>query len=350
MLLTTSATAFNPSKQQWTSISIMFDSGADFSSISSQLVEEWGLTVTGKQTLMLQTFGTPELRKTTLKESEIILRTVEGKELTVPTLQSEILVGTVPKADLSGEDKKFISDRKLHMSGDWWYSEVTPDVIIGADFMFDMIDSTQPQHKLPSGTILIPTVFGYSGTGRSTAPTDRIFANGIISKESSDPWNDFWDLENAGIEDHAHGSLNSETERINQKVLKEFKETVQRREDGYYVKFPWKSDETPLPTHYAIAEKRLQSVINQQPLEVLKQIDDIFQDQLEKGIIEEVDTQKKTSDRIHYNPHQPVLTPGKETTKCRVVYDASCHFKNGPSMKWRWQLVLMLCKKERAIF
>uniref|UniRef100_A0A8R1E5E5 Integrase catalytic domain-containing protein n=1 Tax=Caenorhabditis japonica TaxID=281687 RepID=A0A8R1E5E5_CAEJA len=61
-------------------------------------------------------------------------------------------------------------------------------------------------------------------------------------------------------------------------------------------------------------------------------IDDIFRDQLDKDIIEEVHEKNEGNGFIHYNPHQPVLTPQKTTTKCRVVVDGSSHFKNKPSL------------------
>ena len=50
--------------------------------------------------------------------------------------------------------------------------------------------------------------------------------------------------------------------------------------------------------------------------------DEVIQQQLGKGIIEKV-SMKETPNVKHYIPHQAVLTPGKATTKVRVVYDAT---------------------------
>ena len=44
---------------------------------------------------------------------------------------------------------------------------------------------------------------------------------------------------------------------------------------------------------------------------------------VEQGIVEKVITDIRTSEQCHYLPHHPVITPAKNTTKLRIVYDAS---------------------------
>jgi len=56
---------------------------------------------------------------------------------------------------------------------------------------------------------------------------------------------------------------------------------------------------------------------------LLQKYDDIFCQQLDKGIIERVDNSIVSGTRKHYLPHHPVLAPAKATTKVRIVYDAS---------------------------
>ncbi len=48
----------------------------------------------------------------------------------------------------------------------------------------------------------------------------------------------------------------------------------------------------------------------------------MIEDQLEKGMIEKVES-RDTSNIRHYIPHHAVLKPDKATTKLRIVYDAS---------------------------
>lgn len=66
---------------------------------------------------------------------------------------------------------------------------------------------------------------------------------------------------------------------------------------------------------------------------LIEEYDQTFKVQLEKDIIEEVPADRfGDGDIVHYIPHQPVLTPRKDTIKRRIVFDASSHFKGSPSL------------------
>ena len=56
---------------------------------------------------------------------------------------------------------------------------------------------------------------------------------------------------------------------------------------------------------------------------MLYKYSNIIKDQHEKGIIERVDEKSKEGERKQYIPHHTVFRPAKDTTKVRIVYDAS---------------------------
>ncbi|MCP9257717.1 Pao retrotransposon peptidase family protein [Dirofilaria immitis] len=56
-----------------------------------------------------------------------------------------------------------------------------------------------------------------------------------------------------------------------------------------------------------------------------------IKEQHQSGIIEEASTEAEVG-VVHYLPHHEVLTPGKTTTKLRIVYDASAHHKGFKSL------------------
>ena len=92
----------------------------------------------------------------------------------------------------------------------------------------------------------------------------------------------------------------------------------------YSVQLPWKEGHRELPTNFATSQARLKSLLSRprKETEILKEYDSVIKNQLEAGIIErvyELDQAKK----VHYLPHQAVIRKEAETTKLRVVFDAS---------------------------
>ena len=63
--------------------------------------------------------------------------------------------------------------------------------------------------------------------------------------------------------------------------------------------------------------------LRQQPT-VLQQYDSVIKDQINKGMIQPVQDLEDTQEgKVHYLPHHAVIRQDRETTKLRVVYDAS---------------------------
>ena len=62
------------------------------------------------------------------------------------------------------------------------------------------------------------------------------------------------------------------------------------------------------------------------------QYNNIFKDYLDNGIKERVDFPPDNKELVHYLPHHPVVRENKETTKVRVVFDASSKMKTQPSL------------------
>ena len=63
--------------------------------------------------------------------------------------------------------------------------------------------------------------------------------------------------------------------------------------------------------------------LRQQP-EILCEYNNVIKDQMQRGIVEDIPHMNQASlGKVHYLPHHAVLRRNKETTKLRVVYDAS---------------------------
>ncbi|KIH48427.1 hypothetical protein ANCDUO_21505 [Ancylostoma duodenale] len=153
-------------------------------------------------------------------------------------------------------------------------------------------------------------------------------------KEDVDMFEKYLMLESAGTEEFSNSEKETQA-LVDKQVWDNFKNTIERREDGYYVRLPRKDPTIALPDNKSIAYRRLVSVWNslQKDEKLLDQYDNAFKEQLSLNILEEIneDTPSPGS-KIHYIPHQAVLTPHKTTTKLRIVFDASAHYKASLSL------------------
>jgi hypothetical protein len=116
-------------------------------------------------------------------------------------------------------------------------------------------------------------------------------------------------------------------------VYEEFKEKLERSDEGWYTtKVPRKGNHPPLPSNERGSKRRLDHLIRK--LEKNGQYADyneIIQDQLQKGVIEVAP--REPSGKEFYLPHKGVTRKDAESTKLRVVYDASARENvNQPSL------------------
>ena len=117
-----------------------------------------------------------------------------------------------------------------------------------------------------------------------------------------------------GLEDSPYGGRKV--------VYAEFPEQLKRSLEGWYeTAFPWKGDHPPLPTNKSGSMRRLESLVKR--LKKAGKLDDyaIIKEQLQEGIIEEAPP--AATGQEFYIPHKAVVRESAETTKMRIVYDAS---------------------------
>ncbi|VDO05161.1 unnamed protein product [Haemonchus placei] len=118
---------------------------------------------------------------------------------------------------------------------------------------------------------------------------------------------------------------------INEHVQKNSKSIIEKRDIGYVVRLSFEQPHDHLPEKRALELRRLRSVLRkyEEDPKILRQYHEVFQDQLSKGILDELDEMEDTIGKPkHYLPHRPVITPQKDTTKFRVVFDGSAHCKS----------------------
>ncbi|TKR73197.1 hypothetical protein L596_020535 [Steinernema carpocapsae] len=335
---------------------VMIDTGANKSFISHEEAERLALPVVRTTRTSVATFGqdTP-VREEEMKvvEVTIILRTPDDQRGPVVTIEAmvrdTILPGQIRRPTVSKPDHDYIIGLGLvyseRRSGP---TRKTPQLLIGTDYLWNLI--TGPPIALPSGLTAVRTALGVMLTGvrynedevltccayqesnpdfittiAEINPTDQTELEQLLLKATQDAIPQEW-----AREDLPTGAKKDIMKAENEAVLQHFEKTVKRLEDGRYeVQLPFKEGmREQVPSNYAIAAKRLKStydLVIRDP-DLGQKTDDIFKHQLEKGIIELVPTHYQESG-THYLPHQPVVRPDKDTTKVRIVFDASAHFR-----------------------
>ncbi|XP_074620271.1 uncharacterized protein LOC141879055 [Acropora palmata] len=120
----------------------------------------------------------------------------------------------------------------------------------------------------------------------------------------------------------------------NDDVHESFENDIGFSEGRYSVMLPWKQGHGPLPSNINISLSRMKGQLKRlrKEPEVLDECDSIIKEQLNSGVIEKVAELEET-EKVHYLPHHAVIRRDAETTKLRIVYDASSkEGKNGTSL------------------
>ena len=131
----------------------------------------------------------------------------------------------------------------------------------------------------------------------------------------------FGDLESLGI---------SEVEKS---PFEDFSDTIYlNKERRYEANLPFKKPHPLLHYHFNLCDKRLPKLYSalKQDTVLLKMHNDIFLNQMKLGIIEPAN-ENVSPGKFHYIPHHPVVGEDKNTSKVRIVFDASAK-SDGPSL------------------
>ena len=155
----------------------------------------------------------------------------------------------------------------------------------------------------------------------STAHVLKISCNEKEMLKLNENIHRFWNLDEIGITENELS------------VYDKFKNDIKLVDQRYSVKLPIKEYHPMLPDNYSLSLKRLQSLRSRLADDeiLLRKYDQIFQAQLNEGIIEEVSTEGSTGN-ITYLPHKEVVKNERSTTKLRIVLDASAKLRNAVSL------------------
>ena len=147
----------------------------------------------------------------------------------------------------------------------------------------------------------------------------------LLTQTSQTDYEQLWRLDVLGLKDTSENDQGD--------VYTEFKEQLKRDERGWYESgLPWKANHPPLPNNEKGSLRRLDSLVRKlERTDKYEAYDQILRSQLNEGIIEPAP--KIPQGKEFYLPHKCVERANAESTKLRVVYDASARAQsNSPSL------------------
>ena len=196
------------------------------------------------------------------------------------------------------------------------------DILIGSDYFYRFV--TGSQVKLSPSLCGIETVFGWTIHGKHSN-RDLNFncdcSNFNISFDNIPECfsiEKFWDNELTGIL-----PIEDCSTECNSEILRNFNHDISSDSAGrYIVRFPWIKKSFLSSSYEYQCKIRLHQTIKRLVKDhSLHEYDNIIKEYLHLGIIEEASPECNTV--MRYLPHHGVVKRDRETTKVRIVFDAS---------------------------
>ena len=319
----------NCNNQNSLSIRVLFDKCSQRSFISTSTRDKLKLKTVRREKLITCSFGS---EKGEMKELDIVKAKIwnanEALYRTIKLVVVPIICNPLSdqNIDLAKATYEHLISLPLADS-----SELDVHVLIGAAFYWNFVGNECIRGS-SGGPVAIKTVLGWVLSGMmSTASnvTTNLTLTRVmkVSVEKVETLNDavskFWSLESIGV-----------SEDFEYDAFEEFHEKVRFDGSNYVVSLPWKDLSETLPDNFALSKRHLEHSLKrlQRNPDLLKGYDNIIQEQERNGIVEAVVHVNAKAGQLHYIPHQEVVRQDKETTKVRVVYDASAKTRNRASL------------------
>ena len=316
---------------------VMLDTGAQKSYIERDLAKKLKLEIHEKCAMIVSGFGGTENK---LIDNEVKLKLstlIPGKHIEISAHVVDKVCSPLKQQFISGALEAYPHLRGLKLAENYNDGSDLPiNILIGADYYWDIC--TGHTKRGEGGPCAIKTRLGWvlsgplddmnqvgerevcSETSNLNLQTHVLLVRDSAATSLNKQVERFWSLESSGIiPNEGEGVYDSFIEEINFEGGK------------YSVSLPWKSEVPDLPDNLRQAMGCLASTVRKlkRDPETLQKYDQIIMDQLEQGVIskcESTDVGEGGGDMqkgVHYLSHHPVIKPLKESTKLRIVYNAS---------------------------
>ncbi|XP_067041142.1 uncharacterized protein [Acropora muricata] len=306
---------------QEVTVRVLLDSGSQRSYIRKNIAESIGLQGPS-EVLSVATLGGETSESKRFQRVRFTLSPIQGH----PKEAVEMEALTLPKiCNPLGPVKLSLMDNPhlqgLTLADSYPRNSVQVDVLIGADHYYSFVTGTCKRGENPESLVAVESYFGWIITGPVDSYSKHTSAmlTMVENNEVTASLRRFWELESIGI-----------VEAVNPTMSQEEELAVNDFNDGLNLM----RDHPKLENNYAQVVKRLESIekkLKRDP-EKAEAYTTAINQYVEKGFAEEVLDLTSGDGSVRYLPHHAVFRADRQTTKCRIVFDASAREQDSVSL------------------
>ena len=328
--------AFNSNKT--TDVRMIFDTGSQKTYVTNEVRNFLQLPTLRTENIFVNTFGNHDTKPKTVDVVPLKF-IVNGKVIVIEALCSPCICSDIFAQNVSKASRNFSHLQNLQLADPYDNDRKKIDILIGLDVYFKFMTG-----KIRRGNefepVALESCFGWVLSGYYESPfstNNSSFTNLRLNTSFNDV--DYLRDNDTVFKLEKETFFNIDNDKCEptkgRDFIKNFEDNLVMKNNRYETKLPVKDNlKDMLPDNYLLAVHRLKGLRNRlnKDKDLMIKYDTIFREYLENNIIETVDITSTENEIIHYLPHHPVIRDDKETTKIRIVFDASSKLKSQPSL------------------
>ena len=279
--------------------------------------------------MFIATFAAKSNRVQSCDVVKVIMEMKDGGELLLTLLTTAIICEPIVCRSLNESVRFYEHLHGIELAEPAGEGELIEfDILIGLDFYWDII--TGEVIRGISGPTAVYSRLGWILSGPTVTDSSslmtHVLTTGVRAIEDKSRLGEqlasFWKLESLGILEHELT------------LYDQFKDHIKFDGTRYEVPLPWRDNIATLPDNYDLSLSRLKGLLRRlkHNPQLLQEYNKSILHEIKSGIVEVVeDPALIEGDKVHYLPHHAVIRQDKQTTKLRIVYDASAK-SNGLSL------------------
>ena len=317
---------------------LLLDSGSQRTYITNSLRQRLNLPTLRTEKIIIQTFngGIAESRDADIVQLRVCSRKKSNLNIYVEAICVPQICSPLRNQNIEFAVKEYDHLKNLDLAEIVDYTDsMEVDILVGLDFYFSFVSGNIIRGS--HGPVAVQTNLGWvlSGSYQKDNESDEfstqlftthLFNLNLLSEDKHETltnvMNKFWNIDNLGVQNEVD-------------VLKKFENELTFNGKRYVVKLPLKPHRDQLPDNYSLAMRRLKILLSKlykQPT-LASEYNKIVNQYIEDGIVEYVPSENTGEiNEVHYLPHRAVVRENRETSKVRIVYDASARLPNEPSL------------------